>query len=183
VGPVAALALAVGLVLGLTGPSLWRLRRASRSADELEDRFWSGGALSGLASDLGARPSHPMAAVFLAGWREHEAGGTGEAMLSVMEVHAAREVARLRVVGPVLLLIALAAPLPALVIALTDLPGRQTAALGGAFVAVVAALAFVAVKAVVSAFANRLVWFGREFAVIASRQSQMHEQPATRRAA
>jgi biopolymer transport protein TolQ len=40
------------------------LRRVNKAADQFEDRFWSGGSLETLYDVEGARPSHPMAAVF-----------------------------------------------------------------------------------------------------------------------
>jgi biopolymer transport protein TolQ len=40
------------------------LRRVNRAADVFEDRFWSGGSLEDLYDQEGARPAHPMAAVF-----------------------------------------------------------------------------------------------------------------------
>ncbi|MSO90818.1 MAG: protein TolQ [Acetobacteraceae bacterium] len=40
------------------------LRRANRNADAFEDRFWSGGSLEELYDQEGAKPAHPMAAVF-----------------------------------------------------------------------------------------------------------------------
>jgi biopolymer transport protein TolQ len=40
------------------------LRRANRAADAFEDRFWSGGSLDELYDTEGARPTHPVAAVF-----------------------------------------------------------------------------------------------------------------------
>jgi biopolymer transport protein TolQ len=46
------------------------LRRAGRAADAFEDRFWSGGSLDELYEDEGAKPSHPMAAVFGAAMSE-----------------------------------------------------------------------------------------------------------------
>jgi biopolymer transport protein TolQ len=48
------------------------LRRVNREADTFEDRFWSGGSLEDLYEVEGARPTHPMAAVFgaaMAEWR------------------------------------------------------------------------------------------------------------------
>ena len=48
------------------------LRRAGASADAFEDRFWSGGSLDELYEDEGAKPAHPMAAVFgsaMSEWR------------------------------------------------------------------------------------------------------------------
>jgi biopolymer transport protein TolQ len=40
------------------------LRRVNRLASMFEDRFWSGGSLEDLYDQEGARPTHPMAAVF-----------------------------------------------------------------------------------------------------------------------
>ena len=40
------------------------IRRANRAAAAFEDRFWSGGSLDELYDKEGARPSHPVAAVF-----------------------------------------------------------------------------------------------------------------------
>ncbi len=40
------------------------LRRVNKAADQFEDRFWSGGSLETLYDVEGARPTHPMAAVF-----------------------------------------------------------------------------------------------------------------------
>ena len=40
------------------------LRRANRAASAFEDRFWSGGSLDELYDNEGARPTHPVAAVF-----------------------------------------------------------------------------------------------------------------------
>jgi biopolymer transport protein TolQ len=46
------------------------LRRANRAADVFEDRFWSGGSLDELYDDEGAKPRHPIAAVFGAAMSE-----------------------------------------------------------------------------------------------------------------
>ncbi len=43
---------------------LTALRRANKQADQFEDRFWSGGSLDELYEVEGARPKHPIAAVF-----------------------------------------------------------------------------------------------------------------------
>ncbi|GAB6853651.1 protein TolQ [Asaia astilbis] len=40
------------------------MRRVNREATEFEDRFWSGGSLEDLYDSDGAKPLHPMAAVF-----------------------------------------------------------------------------------------------------------------------
>ncbi len=62
------------VIVGLLFASVWvwaivfekamTLRRAQRSADEFEDRFWSGGSLDELYDQEGAKPTNPMAAVF-----------------------------------------------------------------------------------------------------------------------
>ena len=46
------------------------LRRVNRSADQFEDRFWSGGSLDELYEDEGKKPRHPIAAVFGAAMSE-----------------------------------------------------------------------------------------------------------------
>jgi biopolymer transport protein TolQ len=46
------------------------LRRAERSADGFEERFWSGGSLDDLYDEEGAKPAHPIAAVFGAAMTE-----------------------------------------------------------------------------------------------------------------
>lgn len=74
-------ALVVKLVMiGLAITSVWvwavifdkvfTLRRVQRQADEFEDEFWSGGSLDELYEKNGAKPNHPMAAVFGAGMGE-----------------------------------------------------------------------------------------------------------------
>jgi len=62
------------VIIGLLFASVWvwaivfekvtALRRAARAADAFEDRFWSGGSLDELYDAEGAKPTHPMAAVF-----------------------------------------------------------------------------------------------------------------------
>ncbi|OAJ68241.1 protein TolQ [Gluconobacter cerinus] len=60
----------VGLVLCSAGvwaiiaEKILLMRRVNREATEFEDRFWSGGSLDDLYESDGARPTHPMAAVF-----------------------------------------------------------------------------------------------------------------------
>jgi biopolymer transport protein TolQ len=46
------------------------IRRANRAADAFEDRFWSGGSLEELYDEEGAKPTHPLAAVFGAAMTE-----------------------------------------------------------------------------------------------------------------
>ncbi len=69
------------VMLLLLGASVWvwavvfekltALRRVNRAADTFEDRFWSGGSLETLYDVEGARPAHPMAAVFGAAMGEY----------------------------------------------------------------------------------------------------------------
>ena len=82
------------------------LRRVNREADAFEDRFWSGGSLEDLYDKEGARPSHPMAAVFGAAmgeWRrsarvagaDMTRGSVGERIDRAMNVTIVREMERL----------------------------------------------------------------------------------------
>nr|WP_321983495.1 protein TolQ [uncultured Lichenicoccus sp.] len=62
------------VMIGLVLASVWvwaiifektiSLRRANKQASAFEDRFWSGGSLDDLYESEGAKPAHPMAAVF-----------------------------------------------------------------------------------------------------------------------
>ena len=65
------------------------LRRVNRAATGFEDRFWSGGSLDELYRREGEQPTHPLAAVFVAGMREwrRSAGriGSGTAALAMKE--------------------------------------------------------------------------------------------------
>ncbi|MBV9811733.1 MAG: protein TolQ [Acetobacteraceae bacterium] len=68
------------VILGLLAASVWvwaivfekfsAMRRVQRAADGFEDRFWSGGSLDELYDAEGAKPTHPMAAVFGAAMSE-----------------------------------------------------------------------------------------------------------------
>jgi biopolymer transport protein TolQ len=68
------------VMIGLLLASIWvwaivfekitSLRRVERAADGFEDRFWSGGSLDELYEEEGAKPAHPMAAVFGAAMNE-----------------------------------------------------------------------------------------------------------------
>jgi biopolymer transport protein TolQ len=51
---------------------LTALRRANREAAAFEDRFWSGGSLDELYDVEGAKPRHPLAAVFGAAMGEYK---------------------------------------------------------------------------------------------------------------
>lgn len=67
---IIALLLASVWVWAIVFEKVTAMRRAARAADTFEDRFWSGGSLDELYEDEGAKPSHPMAAVFGAAMSE-----------------------------------------------------------------------------------------------------------------
>jgi biopolymer transport protein TolQ len=82
------------------------LRRVNREADAFEDRFWSGGSLEDLYEIEGARPNHPLAAVFGAAmgeWRRSAKvagadlarGSVRERIDRAMNVTVVREMQRL----------------------------------------------------------------------------------------
>jgi biopolymer transport protein TolQ len=67
-----ALVLASVWVWAIVFEKVTSLRRANRAADAFEDRFWSGGSLDELYDEEGAKPAHPLAAVFgsaMSEWR------------------------------------------------------------------------------------------------------------------
>ena len=79
-----------GVILVLVVASFWcwtiifdktiRFRRLRGLADRFEEAFWSGGSLEDLYDRVGARPDHPMAAIFVAAmaeWRRSTAGTRG----------------------------------------------------------------------------------------------------------
>lgn len=85
---------------------LTAIRRANRQADVFEDRFWSGGSLDELYESEGAKPAHPMAAVFGAAmgeWRRSARiqgadlarGSTRERVERAMGITVQREMERL----------------------------------------------------------------------------------------
>lgn len=82
------------------------LRRVNREATEFEDRFWSGGSLDDLYESDGAKPVHPMAAVFGAAmgeWRRSARitgvdlarGGVRDRVDRAIHITVSREVDRL----------------------------------------------------------------------------------------
>ena len=82
------------------------LRRANRAGTAFEDRFWSGGSLDELFESEGARPTHPMAAVFGAAmgeWRrsaqvagaDMSRGSVRERVDRAVSVTVSREMERL----------------------------------------------------------------------------------------
>lgn len=95
------------------------IRRVNREASAFEDRFWAGGSLDDLYESEGARPVHPMAAVFGAAmgeWRRSSRienvdmvrGGTQNRIDRAINITIAREndrlsryVTALATIGPV----------------------------------------------------------------------------------
>ncbi len=82
------------------------IRRANRQADAFEDRFWSGGSLDELYEQEGAKPVHPVAAVFGAAmgeWRRSSRvagadmvrGGVRDRVDRAMNVTVGREMERM----------------------------------------------------------------------------------------
>ncbi len=82
------------------------LRRANRAADGFEERFWSGGSLDELYDQEGAKPQHPIAAVFGAAmgeWRrssrvagaDMSRGSVRERVDRAMSVTVSREMERM----------------------------------------------------------------------------------------
>ncbi|AQS87393.1 ExbB/TolQ/MotA proton channel family protein [Neoasaia chiangmaiensis NBRC 101099] len=104
------------VMLGLIGCSafVWAvivekiilMRRVNREATEFEDRFWSGGSLDDLYDSDGAKPVHPMAAVFGAAmgeWRRSARisgvdlarGGVRDRVDRAINITVSREIERL----------------------------------------------------------------------------------------
>jgi biopolymer transport protein TolQ len=107
------------VIVGLGMASLWswaiiidkwlKVGSLSRKADKFEDLFWSGKSLDDLYKNLGHKPAHPMAVVFVSGMRElrrsferrDAGGGNGggnfltvhDRIEKVMNVTIAREMA------------------------------------------------------------------------------------------
>jgi len=82
------------------------LRRANRQAAAFEDKFWSGGSLDDLYDQEGAKPAHPVAAVFGAAmgeWRrsarvagaDMSRGGVRDRVDRAMTVTVQREMERM----------------------------------------------------------------------------------------
>jgi biopolymer transport protein TolQ len=102
------------VMLGLIACSIWvwaiaidktlLFARMRRAMDRFEQAFWSGQSLEELYKSLSARPSHSMAALFVAAMREWKRSLEGQArsfaglqmrIEKVMDVTIAREVERL----------------------------------------------------------------------------------------
>jgi biopolymer transport protein TolQ len=102
------------VMLGLIACSIWvwaiaidktlLFARMRRAMDRFEQAFWSGQSLEELYRSLSARPSHSMAALFVAAMREWKRSLEGQArsfaglqmrIEKVMDVTIAREVERL----------------------------------------------------------------------------------------
>ncbi|GBQ62870.1 ExbB/TolQ/MotA proton channel family protein [Ameyamaea chiangmaiensis NBRC 103196] len=104
------------VMVGLIVCSIWvwaiifdkiiTIRRVNRQATEFEDKFWSGGSLDDLYDAEGAKPTHPLAAVFGAGmgeWRRSSRitgidlvrGGVKDRVDRAMSITITREMERL----------------------------------------------------------------------------------------
>jgi len=104
------------VMIGLVVASVWvwaiifektvAVRRANRQANGFEDRFWSGGSLDDLYETEGAKPAHPVAAVFGAAmgeWRRSarvrgadlSRGSVQERVDRAMAITVTREMERL----------------------------------------------------------------------------------------
>ena len=103
---IVALLLASIWVWAIVFEKVTSLRRARLAADGFEDRFWSGGSLDDLFEAEGAKPTHPMAAVFgaaMSEWRRSQrvAGadmsraGVRDRVDRAMNVTISREMERL----------------------------------------------------------------------------------------
>lgn len=94
------------VVWGIIFDKIVTLRRVNREASAFEDKFWSGGSLDDLYESDGAKPLHPMAAVFGAAmgeWRRSARiagidlarGGVKERVDRAMNITITREMERL----------------------------------------------------------------------------------------
>src|SRR3954453_15651752 len=102
------------VMLGLIGCSIWvwaiaiektlLFARMRKAMDRFEQAFWSGQSLEELYSTLSAKPTHSMAALFVAAMREWKRSLEGQArsfaglqmrIEMVMDVTIAREIGRL----------------------------------------------------------------------------------------
>ena len=103
---IAVLLLASVWVWAIVFEKVTSLRRANRQADAFEDRFWSGGSLDDLYDQEGAKPAHPVAAVFGAAmteWRRSSRivgadmarGGVRDRVDRAMSVTVVREMERM----------------------------------------------------------------------------------------
>ena len=103
---IALLLLASIWVWAIVFEKLAALRRANRQADVFEDKFWSGGSLDELYDQEGAKPAHPIAAVFGAAmteWRRSSRiagadmarGGVKDRVDRAMTVTVSREMERM----------------------------------------------------------------------------------------
>lgn len=198
-----AMVLLVTIILFATARVVRALRHANRSADEFEDRFWSGGSLDELLDAEAASPASPMAAVFRTGMREwrksiRAAGadiarsGVHERLERIMALSAGREMEQLEYWMILLTSVRTVAPFVGLVgtawgfaaIAGTGMPivtGAPIAATVGLVTALAAALVHDATSASLARFSGRLTGFAAEFGAILSRQSESGKMEGTDR--
>ena len=200
------------VMLGLLIASIWvwaivfdkvtSLRRANKSADAFEDRFWSGGSLDDLYAKDGEEPSHPLAAVFGAAMREWRRsagqggmmGGAKERVERAMAVTIGREMERLErwmiflaSVGSVAPFIGLFGTVWGIMNSFAAIAGMQNTNLAvvapgiaealfataiGLVAAIPAVLAYNKISTDLGRFAGRMESFATEFAAILSRQTE-----------
>ena len=200
------------VMLGLLIASIWvwaivfdkvtSLRRANKSADAFEDRFWSGGSLDDLYANEGEEPSHPLAAVFGAAMREWRRsagqggmmGGAKERVERAMAVTIGREMERLErwmiflaSVGSVAPFIGLFGTVWGIMNSFAAIAGMQNTNLAvvapgiaealfataiGLVAAIPAVLAYNKISTDLGRFAGRMESFATEFAAILSRQTE-----------
>jgi biopolymer transport protein TolQ len=200
------------VMLGLLIASIWvwaivfdkvtSLRRANKSADAFEDRFWSGGSLDDLYAKEGEEPSHPLAAVFGAAMREWRRsagqggmmGGAKERVERAMAVTIGREMERLErwmiflaSVGSVAPFIGLFGTVWGIMNSFAAIAGMQNTNLAvvapgiaealfataiGLVAAIPAVLAYNKISTDLGRFAGRMESFATEFAAILSRQTE-----------
>lgn len=95
------------MVWAIVFDKYFAIRRINRAASKFEDQFWSGGNLDDLYEREGARPTHPMAAVFGAAmgeWRRSARipgidllhGGVRDRIQRAIDITITREMDRLR---------------------------------------------------------------------------------------
>ncbi|GGJ29939.1 protein TolQ [Neoroseomonas lacus] len=200
------------VMLGLLVASVWvwaivfdkvtSLRRANKSADAFEDRFWSGGSLDDLYAKEGEDPSHPIAAVFGSAMREWRRsvgnggmmGGAKERVERAMAVTIGREMERLErwmiflaSVGSVAPFIGLFGTVWGIMNSFAAIAGMQNTNLAvvapgiaealfataiGLVAAIPAVLAYNKISTDLGRFAGRMESFATEFAAILSRQTE-----------
>jgi biopolymer transport protein TolQ len=197
---IALLLLASIWVWAIVFEKLAALRRANRQADAFEDKFWSGGSLDDLYEQEGAKPAHPIAAVFGAAmteWRRSSRiagadmarGGVKDRVDRAMTVTVAREMERmerwmifLASVGSTATFVGLFGTVWGIMHSFSAIAAMHNTSLSvvapgivtviGLIAAIPAVLAYNIISTSLARFAARLEGFGSEFGAILSRQSE-----------